>query len=335
MNTKLLTFYLFLMRLFEKIGVSLMLSVFISPVFAGNAPENLQILEASDESISLDWDDVDDVIGYYVYYGTHTASWSSYEIEGIDLIDESELILDDLSADTRYYIAFTSVDEFGTESQYSDEVEYVTLMQGSESKAVNFRISDVSVIDETSIELIFSTDLEQWASATREFMIENKKTGVEIGVDISDVLDGKPRSVVVVLWSELEVGAEYKVTVLDISDSIGNTIESWIDAFINFTTPNSFTPDLESAWTEEVVPVIEETPIVVEEVIQEDWNIEENIPAVVWNNAGTNISTTENTLNTAWENTKLPTTGPEHWILACIALFLAGGIYYSLSRKHS
>jgi hypothetical protein len=85
-------------------------------------------------------------------------------------------VLEGLDADTRYYIAFTSVDDFGTESEYSEELEYMTLIQGEESQAVSFRISEVEVIDESSVELLFSTDLETGVSATRDFIIEDKNT---------------------------------------------------------------------------------------------------------------------------------------------------------------
>lgn len=309
-----------------------MLISFISPAFAGDAPENIQVTKTSGNSISLDWDDVDEVIGYYIYYGTQTGSGSNYEIEGIDLIDESELILGDLLADTRYYIALTSIDEFGTESEYSSEIEYVTLEQGAVNQVISFRVIDVNVIDETSIELEFSTDLETGISASREFIIEEEGTGKEISVDLSDVLDGQPRKAVVVFATAVSAGTKYKVTVLDISDAGWNTIESWIDAFINFTTPASFAPDLESAGPEVVTPVIE-TPPVIQEVVP----VVEETPVVVesWNNAGTSISTDENTLATAWDNDKLPQAGPEHWILAFIALLLAGGVYYMSSKRES
>ena len=342
------------MKSILKIVVTFFLISLFSVSYAGLAPENLKVLETSDSSISLDWDDTQDVIGYYIYYGTQTASWSSYEVEWIDLIDESAYVLEGLVPETRYYIAMTSVDEFGTESAYSDEIEYETLKQGEVSQAISFRVNNVSVIDATSIQLEFSTDLETGPSATRAFIIEEESTGTEIPVDISDVLNGEPRSVVVVLGWELTIDTKYKVTVLDISDAQWNTIESWIDAFINFTTWSSFTPELESAGPEETTPELEETPVeetatpVVDDTqgngsqgtIGNNAGISiatgsDDSQAEIWNNGGTNISISENTLSAAWENGKLPQTGPEHWILAFIAMLLAGAVYYMSSRKES
>jgi hypothetical protein len=208
------------MKSILKIGLLLFFLGYICPTFAGDAPENVQVVKTSGSSISFDWDDVDQVIGYYVYYGTQTASGSSYEVEGIDLIDESEFVLNDLLSDTRYYIAFTSVDEFGTESGYSDEIEYTTLEPDAVNQTISFRVTDVSTIDETTIQLEFSTDLEIGTSASREFIIQEESTGNEILVDISDVLDGEPKKVIVVLGSTLSVATKYKVTVLDISDAM-------------------------------------------------------------------------------------------------------------------
>jgi hypothetical protein len=117
------------------------------------------------------------------------------------------------------------------------------------------------------------------------------------------------------------------VTVLDISDAMGNTIESGIDAFINFTTPSDFTPELESAGPEALepeVPLVEEVTIEPEVTVEPtaELPVESVTPAPLGNNAGTTISTTGNTLNAAQENDNLPKTGPEHWVLAFIALLL-------------
>jgi hypothetical protein len=59
------------------------------------------------------------------------------------------------------------------------------------------------------------------------------------------------------------------------------------------------------------------------------------VDEVVWNNGGTTISTTDNTLAAADENEKLPQTWPEHWLLVFIALLLTGWVYYLSFRKQS
>jgi len=53
----------------------------ISITYAIDAPTDLRALEASDTSIHLDWSDVPNSLGYYMYYGTQSGSGASYEIE--------------------------------------------------------------------------------------------------------------------------------------------------------------------------------------------------------------------------------------------------------------
>jgi len=43
-------------------------------VFASEIPTDLRALEVSDTTIHLDWEDSNDAIGYYMYYGTQTGS---------------------------------------------------------------------------------------------------------------------------------------------------------------------------------------------------------------------------------------------------------------------
>ena len=58
----------------------------------------------------------------------------------------------------------------------------------------------------------------------------------------------------------------YQLTVLDIVDAKGNTIESGIDGFISFQTPVVFTTELESAGPETLEDeLVEETPETPEE----------------------------------------------------------------------
>jgi hypothetical protein len=131
-----------------------------------------------------------------------------------------------------------------------------------------------------------------------------------------------------ILDGTLLPNSQYKITVLDIRDKDGNTIESGIDAFINFTTPEIFTTALESAGaseetTQEDTNIEEEEDTQVEEVDSPiiDESTDTRSPVPLGNNAGTTISRADlsgNTLNAAAENDKLPQTGPEHWILLLV-----------------
>lgn len=329
-----------------KIFLVLVSMLLIQSVNATQAPWELQVITVSGTSIEIDWQDVPDVLWYYIYYWE--SSWVSddYEIEWVDLIENSEYELIDLNPETRYYIAITAVDDTGSESEKSPELEALTLSAWTESQAVSLRIMSANIIDDTSIEMEFSLDMETWSSAQRQFIIENNDTGEEIWVDISDVVPGKPRNVLAILDGTLQSNSQYKITVLDIRDKDGNTIESWIDALINFTTPEVFATELESAGTSQEEVQVDDTNIDDQE---EDAQIEENIADVeildentnleaAWplgNNAGTTISNEDlsgNTLNAAAENDKLPQTGPEHWILLLVGVMLSTGVFYRMKK---
>lgn len=314
---------------------------------ATQAPWELEAVSVSDTSIEINWSDVSEVLWYYIYYGKQTGEWSDYDIEGVDLIEESNFSLNNLEPETSYYIAITAVDDTGSESSKSPELEVKTLSTGEEFQALNLRIIEAQAIDDTSVEMTFSLDMEAWSNAGRQFIIENVTTWQEIWVDISDVIPGEPRNILAILDGKLLPNTQYKITVLDIRDKDGNTIESWIDAFVNFTTPAVFANDLESAGQVDETEVDENLDVQVPQDTQEDTEIQEednslvqediNNAAIspVWNNAGTTISTEElsgNTLNAAAENESLPQTGPEHWILLLVWVMLTTWIFYKLKK---
>lgn len=304
-----------------------------SPAFAAiSAPTNLSIHGATDTSVQLDWDDVDGAIGYYLYYGTKTASGGVYETEGIDLIEESEFSLKNLKASTRYYIAVSAIDAVGTESKYSQEIDYATLKQGQTDASKVFRIIDASVQDATTLELLFSTDLPS-SLVGGDFMIQEDSSGQEVVVEVSDIDPTNSKNLIVVLGESLKTQTKYKVTILDMKDAQGQNIESGIDAFLHFTTPLSFQKP------EEIVPeTLPEGDLnaAPEEKLWEETPMTPQ--TLLGNNAGTTISGVSvwsSLQATAQENQKLPQTGPEHWFLLFVAMFLSAGIYFYAHKKET
>ena len=303
---------------------------------AWTGPTGLQALKATDVSIQLDWQDVPNAVGYYIYYGTKTASGGSYETEWIDLIPESEFLLDTLIPETPYFIAVTSVDELGIESSYSTELKYSTLKVGQSSLPNVLRISSVEVVNSDTLEFLFSQNLDTSPTAVREFMIENTKTWKEVAVDISDIDSTNPKNIIVVLSEDLEVNTSYKVTVLDIRDTSGKSIESGVDAFINFKTPATFQKD-------PVVNNEEDVSVDLNAAPEEDTTKGDiTTPLIsaekpVANNAGETISSgnipQNTTLQTAEDTTKLPQTWPTQWALLIIALIFWAMYYFFTSRK--
>lgn len=159
-----------------------------------------------------------------------------------------------LKPSTRYYIAVTAIDAVGTESKYSQEIDYATLKQGQTDASKVFRIIDASVQDATTLELLFSTDLPS-SLIGGDFMIQDDKSGQEVVVEVSDVDPSNSKNLIVVLGESLKAQTKYKVTILDMKDAQGQNIESGIDAFLHFTTPVSF---------QKQENIIQETPPVVD-----------------------------------------------------------------------
>ena len=240
-----------------------------SLLHAVQIPQWFVATKSSDTSITLDWQDVEDVAWYYIYYGTKGQSWGTYEIEGVDLIESSDTVLSDLQPETLYYIAVTSIDKEWIESEYSQELQYKTQAKWEQKEDVNFRIVDVSVVDASTLEFIFSADVQTWVEASRTFVLEDLAMGTEIPIDISQVSDNS-KNIEVLLWVNLTPNTEYKVTVLEIQDAQGNTIEAGIDAFITFRTPEKFI-SLDSAPEQDQQPIVvqpvQNTPV--QEVEQE------------------------------------------------------------------
>ena len=330
-------------------------------VYAVEAPQGLRALESSDTTISLDWDDTTDAMWYYIYYGTKTRGEDGYEVEGIDLIEESDVILTSLSSETNYYIAVSAVDEFGSESDYSVELEQSTLKQWASSEISGFRITWVEVVDETTLEFFFTTTLDSSPSATRTFILEEKDSWEEISIDLSQVNENNKQNVIALLGEALKSDTEYKVTVLEIRDNNGNTIESWIDAFVGFTTedfnPPVVIPDtpLESAPSDTTTVTMDDDVNVTSwdttvSMADDTTTIDTSDTSVTTStentttqgsvnqgNAGSNISSDSlggSTTQIAANTDKLPQAWSEHWVLFILALLLSAGIYVLYYRKN-
>jgi len=74
-------------------------------------------------------------------------------------------------------------------------------------------------VDKSTLEFFFSSDLDTSVDAVMEFIVQEKISGKEVNIDISQVNEDNKQSVLVLLGEELVPALEYKVTVLDIRDS--------------------------------------------------------------------------------------------------------------------
>ena len=235
------------------------------------------------------------------------------------------------------------------------------------SSGGNFRIKEVELIDNMTLALDFSENLDTSADASRSFVIEDSKMGTELELTMSQIDDSDSKRVILLLGVALKENTQYKITVLEIRNENGNTIESGIDAFVNFTSPESFEKVSLNAAPEVKKEEVEETPVVVTPITTPSNPIEKtpvktvspkpnstpaasnqvNITPLTWtggtkaaSNVGVNITDEELDTNkvtkAATSNETLPQTGPELWFLfACIAIFGWGIFLVSYQKKSS
>jgi len=206
-------------------------------LYALEAPTNLRVSDSSSGEVTIDWESVPGAIGYYYYIWNESGQYT----DGIDLIDSTEYTISNIDDQKLYYIAVTSVDEFGSESAYSNEVSYSALT-GTPINGNGFRVRDVEILDEMSMYVNFSRELDSSDASPKDFIIEEKNTGIELLYTLAQVDSNDSSKILVILDSELKSETEYEITILDVRDSEWNTIESWIDAFLSFTTWN-FSPE--------------------------------------------------------------------------------------------
>ena len=275
---------------------------FAGAVFATGIPEWLVMVENSDRSIVLDWDDVERAEGYYIYYGTQTWKGGAYDIEGVDLIENSDTLLESLIPDTEYYIAVTAIDEFGQESDFSTELQVRTRWEWGTPNS-SFQALGVEVIDENTLEIEFNKDIDANNSSERTFIIEDKEMGTEIPVDISELDQDDPTRLFVLLGVDMVENTDYKVTILDLQDSEGNSIEAWIDAFLTFSTPVSFSP-LEAAPVQVVSVETENETVIVDNTTSSAQNEEDTSVTVQNTNSNVNVSQDDKNISVAVTDNK-------------------------------
>lgn len=327
-------------------------------VYAIEAPSNLRVTGSDASTITIDWGSVPGAIWYYHYLGTESWEYT----DGIDLIDATEYRIDNLSTGRPYYITVTSVDEFWVESAYADEVVH-SLWGATTIDSGAFRVVNMEVVDITTIIAEFSKEITQNTSSIREFILEQKSTGNEVSIGLSEIDSENPTQVTIILDTSLQESSEYEFTVLEVEDIDGNTIESGIDAFLSFTTESSFMwspsfgqeepTDLNSTWstmeweeegeTEQTEPIIPTQGITPDIAEWGETSSEENsggsfssAPTQVnqWNGWTTIASSQieDSTMAAAENNETLPQTGPEHLLLALVAILLSAGVFYRIKR---
>lgn len=323
--------------------VSIMSSLFISTAYAIDAPTNLKVVNSTETQIDLSWDQVDGAEAYFMYYSLTEPTDTGYDLQWPDFISGTTVSITDLKPDQNYYFAVVSVDSEANESLFSNEVSAVTTveMNSAEEKESNtaeqtstgseesagltneniaestsiteaFALKKIEAVELNKIAVIFNAALDESADAEREFKVVNKNDKFDVlFVESTELDEVDATKLYVTLDGEVELGGEYILTVTAIQDATGRTIESGIDSVETFTILEEDIKKYQepAPVTEPVEPVVEPTP--------------EVTPTESGSLAGKEVDESEvkQGLNSAED---LPQTGPEHALLALLAIIFAG-----------
>lgn len=300
---------------FKFISFVILFFALILESFAIDSPIGVTVDSKSSSSISLSWDNVVDALGYFIYYSTQSWIENGYDSQS-DILETNSYELVGLDSGNTYYISVVALDENWEESDYSEElvidvVEWEMLTEESETEDnmdINFALESIDVVAYDKLELTFSTPLDVYEEAVREFKITNKNDELDtfevIDSEINELDDSK---LFLTLDRNTEIWNEYDVVIIAITNSDGENIESWID--------NS-----EAFVVSEITEVATEDPI--EEPEDEELNsASEEQTWVNWQNLSSE-DVENTTLALAENNSKLPDTWAEHILLIVLSIIL-------------
>lgn len=211
-------------------------------VFAINSPINIVASNISESSWLLSWDASEDALGYNIYYST-TSPIELLTAEKKEYINNSEVMLDNLSANTQYYYMVSAFDSEGLQSDFSEEYTFLTEWTSSEESEENiefnsagdFKLSSIEVLAQNQISLSFTALLENSEYSERIFKVVEKNDELLQYSIKESILDESNQNKVIVTFEEiLPVNTEFKLTVISILDETGRNLESWIESFENF-----------------------------------------------------------------------------------------------------
>lgn len=305
----------------------------VTGVFALDIESAPIVSSTSDTSLSVDWDDVDTALWYYIYYWKTSGTESWYEFEWIDLIEASETTLENLEKDTDYYVAVTVVDDNWNESSYSPEAFFSTSTQQTwVVTSSSFALDEVSVVSANELELSFNNIVDGSEDAVREFKLMPKSGWSELVILEANVNSFDPMRITLLTETDLTEEAQYELTVVSMQDIDKNNIETWIDGINTFIVPR---------WSTTTYEETKETPVEKVDLESEDVNL---------NAAGSEDEEKEETTSKWWQtlsddevvktaetaakdNEALPQTGPETVLLLLLAVMLGGWLFFLHAKK--
>jgi len=294
-----------------KIIFTLFILFWFNLAFWLDAPQNIVLEKATDNSLDLSWDKVDWAWVYSISYWETTASGSIYDNDQAEIFSTNSGTINNLKSNTKYFIAVKAYDDNENESDYSKEVSFSTL-----DKLKELKIDSVEVVDTRNFNIKFNLELDKDSVASLNI--------VNSWDDLEDVEVEKYKiennTLKVFLTKDLKLNSKYSVTVITLKWANWETITAWVDWISEFiidentktyteTTENT---DLNSAWT---------------------WIVEKTDSKVLWGKDLENNNVVTETA--AKQKEKLPTTWPTETFLFLVFALIAWWLFMNLRRKTS
>ena len=293
------------------------------------APANLKLESSTMNSLEISWDTVQDAAWYYVYYGTQSGTWG-YWYESIleELVEDTRADILDLNEETTYYVAVIAIDSNYKESSYSQEWVFSTSWAEKDNK---FALQKVNVLSANKLELIFNNNLDSTNWVEGEFKIVNKNDNLDEPKVVESVLLENKNKLELVLDKDMIKSWKYNITVISLTDSNWDNIESWVDWINSFVTPVNFPfeetleeviesgtewSELESAWADLISEPVEKS----NEIDNKSENDNKKV-SLSWKEIPKE-EVIKNMEMVSKNTEKLPQAWPEHWVLLIISLIL-------------
>ena len=300
------------MKIF-KIILFTSLLFFSNIVFWLESPQNIVLDKALDNSLEISWEKVKWAWVYAISYWTKTASGWVYEHD-LDVIvnEEAKWKIENLEANTKYFIGIKAYDSNDNESEYSSEVSFSTL-----KKMEWLKIEDSKIIDTRNVELKFNLDLKSDSIVNLNIVnIKNDLENIEL-----EKYEIKNKVLKIFLDKELKLENKYSITILTLQWLNWETIKAWIDWIKEFFVDKNtkkYTKeeeiDLNSAWS-----------------LEEEVKKEVKINKILWWKDIVNKE--EVTEKVAKEKKDLPVTWPTETLLFLILSLVAWSLFVTLRRK--
>lgn len=289
---------------------------FFLNAYAIEAPTNLKVELATNNSVILSWLPAPWSFMYSVYYSKTSPISESEIYNQTDYIEETVVEISDLDL-WNYYFSVVAIDESWEESVFSDEVMHSFWEKALDNNSVmledwenvldnynnTFMLESIESLSLDKIKLIFSQNIEDTDNAMREFKIVNKNDPIDIYyVQEAKIVNDNKTELILTLDRDTKEGEQYEVTVMIIKSENWQNIENWIDSTEVFISKD----------IEYIEPEKEETP---EVFIEENYN---NIAQVNNENEEEWIEL----LAAAENNENLPNTWPQHVFIILISIIL-------------